>query len=412
MTDHHHTGLSTDVLTLAQPALDRGELVRARRQRLEDALALETFDAFLAVAPANVDYAIGYRSVAGAVHGTSTLGALVAPGINVVAGPAADAPSVTELGVREQDFYAHGRFFFESNEPSPLTAIADAHASFVPALATAVRQAGLGRARIGVDSTGLRSEDQAALAQALPEARLVDAGDWIRRVRGVKLPQEVERLRAAAEVTEHAIHAAIDLAEVGMSETDLQRVVATELARGGMTPRFIVVTAGPRSAYSDTPASPDQRLRPGDLLRFDVGGLLDGYWSDLGRTAVVGEPDDTQRLRYGAILQGEQVQLDLARPGVPAAAVFDVAVQEVERRGLSPYRRHHCGHGIGLDVYEAPIIAPTGEQLLKEGMVFCFETPYYELGWGGMMVEDTLVITEHGVELLSVSDRSLRVIEL
>jgi Xaa-Pro aminopeptidase len=369
MTNQHHTGQATDTLTLTGPALDRGELVRARRERLEGALAQEAFDAFLAVAPANVDYTIGYRSVAGAVHGTSTLGALVAPGLTVVAGPAADAPSVIELGVREQDFVAHGRFFFESIEPSPLTAIADAHAGFVPALATAVRQAGLGRA------------------------------------------QEVERLRAAAGVTEHAIHTAIDVAAVGMSETELQLVVATELARGGVTPRFVVVTAGPRSAYSDTPASPDQRLRRGDLLRFDVGGLFDGYWSDLGRTAVVGEPNDTQRRRYDAILQGEQVQLDLARPGVPAGAVFDVAVEEVERHGLAPYRRHHCGHGIGLDVYEAPIIAPAGEQVLKKGMVFCFETPYYELGWGGMMVEDTLVITEDGVELLSVSDRSLRVIE-
>lgn len=411
MTDQQPTGGATDVLALSRPAPGRGELVRARRQRLDTALAQESFDAFVAVAPANVDYAIGYRSVAGAVHGTSALGAVVAPGLTLVAGPAADAPSVVELGVREEDYHAHGRFYFESIDPSPLTAIADTHAGFVPALTSAVRQAGLGRARIGVDSTGLRPEDQAALARALPEARLVDAGDWIRSVRGVKLPEEVERLRAAAEATEHAIHAAIDVAAVGMSETELQLVVATELARGGMTPRFVVVTAGPRSAYSDTPCSPDQRLRRGDLLRFDVGGLLDGYWSDLGRTAVVGEPDDTQRRRYDAILRGEHAQLELARPGVSAAEVFDVAVQEVERSGLAPYRRHHCGHGIGLDAYEAPIIAPAGEQMLKEGMVFCFETPYYELGWGGMMVEDTLVVTESGVELLSVSDRSLRVVE-
>lgn len=397
--------------TDSSPLVDRETLVDARRARLERSLAVADFDAFLAVAPANVDYATGYRSVAGQVHGTSTLGALVTPGRTVVAGPAADAPSVVEAGVAVDDYVAHGRFYFESTRPTPITAMADSHAGFVEALVSAVRHAGLAASTIGVDTAGLTAPDHARLAAALPDATLVDAGGWVRGVRGVKLPAEVERLRAAARITEDAIHAGIDAARTGSSETDLQLVVASHLAAHGMTPRFVVATIGERSAYSDTPASPRQRAAAGDLIRFDVGGLLDGYWSDLGRTAVVGEPDDMQRFRYDAILEGELAQLAMARPGVLASEVFTVAVDEVERRGLAPYRRHHCGHGIGLEVYEAPIIAPAGDQPLEAGMVFCFETPFYELGWGGMMVEDTLVITDDGCELLSVSDRSLRVVQ-
>jgi len=390
----------------------RARLVDARRRRLEQALEAAPFDAFLSVAPPNVDYATGYRSVAGQVHGTSTLGALVVPGRTVVAGPAADAPSVVEAGVAPEDFLAHGRFYFESTVPSPLTEVADRHGSFVDALVSAVQQAGLASATIGVDVRGMSAPDHARLVDALPGATLVDAGQWALGVRGVKLPEEVERLRAAARITEDAIHAGIDAIGTGVSETDLQLVVASHLAAHGMTPRFVVATVGERSAYSDTPASPGQRVRPGDLVRFDVGGLYDGYWSDLGRTAVAGEPDARQAARYDAILRGEQVQLELARPGVLASEVFRVAVEEVERGGIAPYRRHHCGHGIGLDVYEAPIIAPASEQELEAGMVFCFETPFYELGWGGMMVEDTLVITDDGCELLSVSDRSMRAVRL
>jgi Xaa-Pro aminopeptidase len=391
--------------------VDRAILVGARRRRLERALGDAEFDAFLAVAPPNVDYATGYRSVAGQVHGTSTLGALVTPGRTVVAGPVADAPSVVEAGIAETDYFAHGRFFFESTEPSPITQMADDHDGFVEALVSAVRHAGLAASTIGVDTRGLTAPDHARLVAALPDATLLDASTWARGVRGVKLAEEVGRLRTAARITEEAIHAGIDSAHAGMSETDLQLVVASHLALNGMTPRFVVATVGERSAYSDTPASPDKKVRPGDLIRFDVGGLLDGYWSDLGRTAVVGEPDDLQRTRYDAILEGEVTQLELARPGVLASDVFKVAVDEVERRGITPYRRHHCGHGIGLDVYEAPIIAPDSSQELEAGMVFCFETPFYELGWGGMMVEDTLVITDDGCELLSVSDRSLRVVQ-
>jgi len=389
----------------------RADLVAARRRRLEQALEQAPFDACLAVATTNVDYATGYRSVAGQVHGTSSLGALVLPGRTVVAGPAADVPSVVEAGVAETDLFAHGRFYFESTRPSRLTELADTHDGFVDALVSAVHHAGLDRSRLGVDTRGLTPQDHARLADALPQARLVDAGDWFAGVRAVKLPEEVARLREAARITEDAIHAGIDAIAEGVSETDLQLVVASHLATHGMTPKFVVATVGLRSAYSDTTASPDQRVRAGDLVRFDVGGLLDGYWSDLGRTAVVGAPDDLQRSRYDAVLAGEQAQLDLARPGVRASEVFEVAVREVERGGPVPYRRHHCGHGIGLDVYEQPIIGPAHDRELEPGMVFCFETPFYELGWGGMMVEDTVVITEDGCELLSVSDRSMRVVQ-
>jgi Xaa-Pro aminopeptidase len=143
-----------------------------------------------------------------------------------------------------------------------------------------------------------------------------------------------------------------------------------------------VVTAGERSALSDAVAT-DRLLAPGDLLRFDVGCLLDGYWSDIGRTAVVGSPTTLQSQRYDAILDGLDAQLAAARPGASAASVFDLAVATTESAGLAPYRRHHCGHGIGLDVYEA------------------------EIGWGGMMIEDALVVTADGVAPLTTLARGL-----
>jgi Xaa-Pro aminopeptidase len=171
-----------------------------------------------------------------------------------------------------------------------------------------------------------------------------------------------------------------------------------------------VVTSGPRSALADAFAT-DRALALGELLRFDIGCLLDGYWSDIGRTAVVGPPDELQRRRYDAIFAGEQTQIDSVKPGMAAGEVFDLAMDEVRAHGIPGYRRQHCGHGIGAEVYENPIITAGVATPLEVGMTFCFETPYYELGWGGMMVEDTLVITETGCTLLTESDRSLRVIE-
>jgi Xaa-Pro aminopeptidase len=235
----------------------------------------------------------------------------------------------------------------------------------------------------------------------------MSAGPWVRSVRAVKLPGEIDRLSEAARLAEEGIAAAMESARPGASEQDLAAIVAATMsARGGM-PRFVVVTAGERSALSDARATA-RPLRPGDLVRFDVGCTVDGYWSDVGRTAVVGGPDRRQADRYEAILAGEDAQLAVIRPGVSAGELFDVAVGAVEGAGLRPYRRHHCGHGIGLAVYEPPIVSPGEDTVVVPGMVLCLETPFYELGWGGMMVEDTVLVTGEGHRRLTASDRALR----
>jgi Xaa-Pro aminopeptidase len=146
-------------------------------------------------------------------------------------------------------------------------------------------------------------------------------------------------------------------------------------------------------------------------VRFDVGCTYDGYWSDIGRTAVVGEPSDLQASRYRAILAGETAQLEVVRAGITGKELFDAAVDAVEAAGLAPYRRHHCGHGIGTSVYEPPSVSPMGaDAVLREGMVLCVETPFYQIGWGGMMVEDCFMVTAQGCQLLTSTDRHMRVI--
>jgi Xaa-Pro dipeptidase len=114
-------------------------------------------------------------------------------------------------------------------------------------------------------------------------------------------------------------------------------------------------------------------------------------------------------VRYGALLDGELAQLALARAGVTAADLFHVAVDRVRKGALPHYQRHHCGHGIGADVYEFPTLnAANQDAVLEEGMVLCVETPYYEIGWGGMMVEDMIVIRQDGNECLTHLPRELR----
>ncbi len=385
-------------------------LVEDRRARLRTALVDAPFDAVLALGAANVDYATGYRSVPAAVHGTSQVAAVVSPDALVVAGPVADSAPGFDAGLAPDDYLAFGRFYYESaGGAARATQLVDENADQASAVAAAVRRV-RGVRRLGVDERACPVPLRARLVDLLPDVELVDASTWLSAVRAVKLPGEVELVERAARVVEGAILAGVEAAAVGVTEAEIAAVVVREMVSAHVEPRFVVVTSGPRSALSDAYATA-RALQPGDLLRFDVGGMLEGYWSDLGRTAVVGEPTARQRAFYDAMLAGEDAQLALAGPGVSAQALFDVAVRTVETSGGPvPYRRHHCGHGIGLEVYEAPIVQPGVDVPLEPGMTFCFETPYYELEWGGMMVEDTLVVTQDGVRMLSDRVRGLSVV--
>ena len=386
-------------------------LAAERLHKLRAGLEGSGFDAVLALSPANVAYASGYRSVSAAVHGVSAVAALVTQHDLVLVGHVADSAPAFDFGIPETDYVAYGRFFFEAQDGQGMaTSLVDQNPGYAEAITAAVRRLNLGSSRIGIDDRAAPAELRALLAGFNTGTTFLDASAWLLATRSQKLPGEVAALETVARVTETGILSAIAQAGVGVTERELAGIVGRTLVEAGGEPKFIVVTTGSRSALADTQAT-NKAIQAGDLLRFDVGCVLDGYWSDIGRTAVIGEPTARQASFYAAMLAGEDAQLATARPGVSASALFDTAVNTVQSTGgPQPYRRQHCGHGIGLDVYEPPIIQPGVDALLEEGMVFCFETPYYELGWGGMMVEDTVVVTQDGIRMLTDRGRGLTVV--
>lgn len=148
----------------------------------------------------------------------------------------------------------------------------------------------------------------------------------------------------------------------------------------------------------------------GDLIRTEMGCTFHHYWSDTGRTAVLGFPSDRQRKLHAALLAGHRAALDALRVGTAASAVFDAAVRAVRAAGFSGYERPHVGHGIGLQLYDVPTLSPSDHTVMEAGMVINVEIPYYELGFGSMQIEDTLLVTDRQPLLLSDAPRELRVL--
>lgn len=403
-----HASIAVDAPTPTlptRPVVDQQALATARRDRLRRVIDEIGVHALVLLTPDAVQYATGYRSVGAGLYATHRMAAVLTADDCWLVCPAGDAGAAVDAGLPIERIVPFGTFFFESVDRSPLSENVGRHPHLEAAVryvVGAVGSAGSGAMRWGVD--GLSTSHEFG-----DRVSLVDATDAVARARREKLPAEVDLLRYAALLTEAAMASAVAAAGAGMTEKEIADHVAGVMVAGGGEPRFVVSGTGTRSALSDSFAS-ERTWQPGEILRFDAGCVVDGYWSDLGRTVVLDTPSQVQLVRYEAILAGQEAAFELTRSGATGRSLFEAAVRTVNARGL-PYRRHHCGHGIGLSIYERPSVSPAGDAPIPTGSTLCIETPYYELGWGGMMVEDTVLVTESGYERLNETDRRLWVAE-
>lgn len=355
-------------------------------------------------------YLTGYRSILLDADRTYKMAALCTPGHASVVTGASDAAAALEVLDDAKALYRYGEFYvFPLDAAIGYGAMPPAEPDFMAALQRAISDAVTPGMTIGVDTA-----DEwvfAAVARLLDGCKVVNIRPLIQQSRATKLPAEIALLTKAANVIERGLLAAIAQVDGEATEQDLAATISREVVAGGGVAKAIVVAYGERGSRVDCYPTP-QPIRKGGLIRFDLHASFDGYWADMARTVAVGQPTAEQSDRYAAILAGQQAQLDLAAPGVPAESLFHIAVDTVRKGALPHYQRNHCGHGIGLVSHEFPTVKAGNHTALAENMVFCFETPYYELGWGGMMVEDTTLITAAGNTRLTKTDRSLVTIDL
>ena len=365
----------------------------------------EAADVIISTDPTHVGYLCGYRSLLLDLMRGYRCAAIVTRDKAILVTGASDAAAALEVLRDPACIYRYGVVFFEPNGGGvDYSALPKLENTFPDALRVAIGASVKLQHTIGLDCANEWELDE---LKNLVGTRSFDARSGIMKARRTKLPEEIDKIRHAASITERGMEKALHYAKVGVTELELSTIIAGEMRAGGGVPRFVVVTSGERSALADVYAT-SAKLAKGDLLRLDIGCTVDGYWADTARTAVVGEPTRDQQQRYDALLAGELAQLEFARSGVTAGDLFKVAVDRVRQGALPNYKRSHCGHGIGIDAHEFPTLNTSNQSVeICEGMVLCVETPYYEIGWGGMMVEDMIVIRQAGNECLTHLPREL-----
>jgi len=378
-------------------------------------------DALVATSPENVTYATGYgnwtiytfrdQEVYGVVPAEGPI-ALVVPidAMDYLAQVPADAANLYTYGTFYTARDPHATLTGEEAKLFELRERTGHYPDAIAGLRQALADADAGRT-LGVDERGMPPARWRRLAAELSNRTIVEAHGVFRAVRMVKTEDEIARLRATAAAVEQAMLAAFAAAAPGVTEAAMEQIFRETAVARGATPGHYETTAGTRSAGS-FPASAACRLKAGDVIRADVGGRRLGYWADTGRTAALGIPP-ARLLRYHeALRRGIDAILRLVRPGARAGELFRAGMETVRDAGIARYERHHVGHAIGLEFYEAPILndaaGPGGsEARLEDGMVINVELPYYELGLGGLQIEDTLVVRPGGYELLTAAPRTM-----
>jgi Xaa-Pro aminopeptidase len=280
----------------------------------------------------------------------------------------------------------------------------------IEALCAALKDRGITAARIGIDEQGMTPQCWDQLRDALPGATLVRAFALIEKVRAIKMPEEIARLKAAARISCLSVNAALASARIGMTEQEMLRIFNRATVENDGTPVTNCIGFGERSALSNVQPSATRALRSRDVIRFDVGCRYKHYRSDISRIGFVGEPSAKIITYYRALEKGVLRGYEIIKPGLKVSDLFDQVVETVRREGIPHYQRSHVGHGIGVDGYDPPNIGPGGDAVLEEDMVICVETPYYELGFAGLQVEDMLRVTKDGAESFMQFDTGLRVL--
>ncbi|MGH9099450.1 MAG: M24 family metallopeptidase [Acidimicrobiales bacterium] len=396
--------------------------------RLLAALDAGQLDAVVATSPENVLYLTNYECTTHWINKGSHVFALVTPASDRLAtliAPALELEAIPASGVWVDDIAVVGGFnrAYGSGPLDELSTavqdIADRSRRY-PSAFTALQGELAARAllggRIGIDESGLYGPDWERAQDMLPEATIVGAAELLWRVRSVKTPAEVERLRISVTITEAAILETLRCIPDGLTDRELSRHYEVQVATKGGTSSFSFIGTGERSAYPHIPPT-DEHYRAGDPIRFDLGCTYRRYNSDLARTYYLTDPPRSVMNLWNVTAHGVAEAIELLKPGVDVSDVYKAAMQPGISMGLEHFARFHCGHGIGLSIYDPPLVTeqagndtvylmPDGDRSLEAGMVMNVEVGYYVQGLGGFQMEDTVLITDDGYEVLSSLPRT------
>lgn len=269
----------------------------------------------------------------------------------------------------------------------------------------------LGLTRVGFEG-GITVDQFDDLRKWFGGADLEKAGKLVTTLRAVKTAEEIATIRRSVGLADRMMELAQEHARPGTTERELSRRIrfaAEELGGSGESFPNIVASGPNTSRPHHHPG--DRALCRGDVLTIDLGGIVDGYCSDLTRSPFLGSVDAELEKIHATVLRANEAAIAAIRPGMTGAEVDAVAREVIDSAGYGQYFGHGLGHGVGLEIHEAPRLSPSADSTpLEPGNVVTIEPGIYVPGLGGVRIEDYVLLTTGGADVLSRSPKDLRVL--
>ena len=355
-----------------------------RLQRLQEQLSHARLDSLLVTHLPNIRYLCGFTGSAGALLLTD----------------------------RDRVFFTDGRYTSQAREEVKGAKVKVGRKA--PLLSAAewltVRHRSSHQANskvLGIEGEYLTVAGQARLKNALPSGmRVREAPPLVERARIVKESNEIQNIRAAVLVAAGLFPALREAIRPGVKENEVAAVLEYAAHKSGAREMSFptIIASGCRSALPHGRAS-DQPIPPDGFVVCDFGVILAGYCSDMTRTVYVGRAIAEAREIYDAVREAQQAAIDAVRPGASVGEVDRAARTVLKKHKLAKFFTHSTGHGVGLEIHEAPRVAAGQKDILRPGMVITIEPGAYIPGRWGVRIEDMVVVTEHGCEVLTPTSK-------
>lgn len=361
---------------------------KARQQRLQKMLSAHRLDALLVTHLPNVRYLCGFTGSAGVLLVTAN----------------------------RSVFFTDGRYTDQARAEVQAARIVITRKGPMAAAAEwlsdhmkADRQASSSQTRVGIEGEHLTVAARSHLGKLLPSGlRLREAPPLVEQARLVKDEQEIESIRSAVLLGASLFNSALETIRPGVFETEVaaEMEYAARLAGAEAMSFETIIASGKRSALPHGRAS-RTAIPAQEFVVCDFGVILSGYCSDMTRTVYVGRASAEARRVYQAVKQAQQAGVDAVRPGITVGEVDKAARKSLQNNGLAKYFTHSTGHGVGLEIHEPPRLAAGQTEILRPGMVITIEPGVYIPGKWGVRIEDMVIVTEQGCEVLTPTSKEL-----
>jgi Xaa-Pro aminopeptidase len=266
--------------------------------------------------------------------------------------------------------------------------------------------------RVGFEASRMLYEVEQRIEKSLPRGvKLKPIGPVVDRLRMVKSDDEIARIRRSVLTNSAAFEKAVRTIRPGARESGIAAELEYQMRRLGAEKAAFetIVAIGSRSALPHAQPT-GRKLANDEILLIDMGACQDGYMSDMTRVLFLGEPGRRVRAMYNAVLKAQLAAIDAVRPGVTAAQVDRAARRVLETEGLGKEFVHSTGHGLGLEIHEGPRLGRRDKTKLAAGMAITIEPGAYVRDFGGIRIEDTVLVTKHGCEVLTPTSKELRLL--